>query len=155
MTMCQEIRIATAADCPVVERIVRAAYSRYVARMGKEPGPMLADYAALIAKRRVHVIEYQGEVRGVLVLIPEEDAMLLDNIAIAPEYQGSGLGRKLLEFAEQEAAGAGYRTLRLYTNEAMVENVALYLRMGFTETRRGAEDGFRRVYMAKKVARQR
>lgn len=152
--MRQKIRIADAADCPVVERIVRAAYSHYVSRIGREPGPMLDDYAALIGKRRVHVIEHQGEVQGVLVLIAEKDAMLLDNIAVAPASQGLGLGRQLLEFAEQEAATAGYRTVRLYTNEAMVENIALYQGMGFTETHRGEENGFRRVYMSKTIARQ-
>jgi len=153
--MCQKIRIANAADCPLIEEIVRGAYSRYVSRIGREPGPMLDDYAALIGKGLVHVIEHQGVVRGVLVLVPERDAMLLDNIAVAPEAQGLGLGRKLLDFAEQQAATAGYRTLRLYTNEAMVENIALYLRLRFVETYRGEENGFRRVYMAKTVGRQR
>lgn len=153
--MGQKIRIAETADCPAVERIVRAAYSHYVSRIGREPGPMLDDYAALIGKERVHVIEHRGEVRGIVVLIPERDAMLLDNIAVAPESQGLGLGRKLLEFAEQQTAAAGYRTVQLYTNEAMVENIALYLRMGFAEIHRGEEKGFRRVFMAKKVARNR
>jgi GNAT superfamily N-acetyltransferase len=154
VVMCHKIRLARVSDRAAVERIVRAAYSRYVPLMGKEPGPMLDDYAALIGKRRVHVAEREDEVRGILVLIPEKDAMLLDNIAVAPEAQGLGLGRKMLEFAEQEAATAGYRTVRLYTNEAMVENIALYLHMGFTEIHRGEENGFRRVYMSKKVARQ-
>ena len=152
--MCHKIRIANTADTLVVERIVKAAYSHYVPRMGRKPGPMLDDYAALIGNGRVRVIEVEGEVQGILVLIPEKDAMLLDNIAVAPSSQGLGLGRKLLEFAEQETATAGYRTVRLYTNEAMVENIALYLRMGFTETHRGEGNGFRRVYMTKTIARQ-
>ena len=42
------IRPADAADLPAVERIVRAAYTMYIARIGKPPGPMLDDYAALI-----------------------------------------------------------------------------------------------------------
>ena len=40
------IRPAKAADCAAVEAIVRAAYSIYLDRMGKPPGPMLDDYAA-------------------------------------------------------------------------------------------------------------
>jgi ribosomal protein S18 acetylase RimI-like enzyme len=77
--------------------------------------------------------------------------MLLDNVAVAPAAQGSGLGRKMLEFAEAEAVEAGYRSIRLYTNEAMTENIELYTRMGYSETHRVEEKGFRRVYMSKPV----
>jgi hypothetical protein len=42
------IRPADAADLPEVERIVRDSYSKYIARIGKPPGPMLDDYAALV-----------------------------------------------------------------------------------------------------------
>jgi hypothetical protein len=41
------IRPAQPADRAAVEMIVRAAYSPYVARIGKPPGPMLDDYARL------------------------------------------------------------------------------------------------------------
>jgi N-acetylglutamate synthase-like GNAT family acetyltransferase len=112
-------------DLQAVEDIVRTAYSRYVARIGREPGPMRDDYRLLIAERRVSVIEHEGCVQGILVLIPQTDAMLLDNVAVAPAAQGLGLGRKLLEFAEQAAVASGFRSIRLYTNEAMTENIAL------------------------------
>lgn len=97
----------------------------------------------------MHVVEHDGAVKGVLVLIPEEDAMLLDNIAVAPAAQGLGLGRTMLEFAERLAIDRGYRRIRLFTNEAMVENIALYSRIGYFETHRAEEKGVRRVYMAK------
>src|SRR3954452_7909977 len=97
---------------------------------------MLDDYAALIENRRVHVIEHEGTVQGVLVLIPEDDAMLLDNVAVVPTAQGIGLGRKMLEFAEHTAINLSYHRIRLYTNEAMTENIALYLRIGYSETHR-------------------
>lgn len=86
------------------------------------------------------------------MLIPESDAMLLDNVAITPAAQGLGLGRKMLEFAEQTASDRGYRRIRLYTNEAMTENIALYSRIGYSETHRAEEKGLRRVYMAKLLA---
>ena len=38
---------------------------------------MLDDYEQLIQDGRVHVVEHDGNVQGVLVLIPQEDAMLL------------------------------------------------------------------------------
>lgn len=145
------MRLALAADREAVEGIVRSAYTPYVARMGRAPGPMLDDYGALIAAERVHVIERDGVVRGVLVLIAEAGTMLLDNVAVDPAAQGGGLGRRMLAFAEEAARAAGFGSIRLYTNEAMTENVRLYARLGWVETHRGEEDGFRRVYFSKRL----
>jgi ribosomal protein S18 acetylase RimI-like enzyme len=147
--MTSSLRAATRDDLGAVQEIVKAAYSHYIARIGREPGPMLDDYAALIDANRVHVAERDGAVQGILVLIPQDSSMLLDNVAVAPAAQGSGLGRLMLEFAERAAIEAGYDAITLYTNEAMTENVALYSRIGYTETHRAEEKGLRRVYMRK------
>ena len=142
-------RPATTDDLAAVQAIIDAAYAGYAPRIGRKPGPMLDDYAGLIADRRVHVLERGGVVRGVLVLIPLPDAMLLDNVAVDPALKGTGLGRALLTFAEEAARAAGYRTIRLYTHERMVENIALYTRLGYAETHRAEEKGLKRVHMAK------
>ena len=149
--MSHNIRIAAPTDHPAVEAIVRAAYSPYIARIGRAPGPMLDDYAVHIRQGRIHVIERAGVVAGILVLIPEKDALLLDNVAVAPDAQGLGLGREMLAFAERAAVSAGYRFIRLYTNEAMTENISLYARNGYLETHRGEENGLRRIYMSKNL----
>ncbi len=145
------IRLAALQDCAAVERIVHAAYAPYVPRIGRQPGPMLDDYATLIREGRVHVLDAEGVIHAILVLIPEERTMLLDNVAVAPGRQGRGDGRKLLEFAEQSARAAGYASIRLYTHEKMTENIALYARIGYVETHRAEEKGLRRVYMTKKL----
>jgi GNAT superfamily N-acetyltransferase len=72
-------------------------------------------YGRLIANGHVHVVDQDGLVQGLLVLIPEEDTMLLDNVAVVPSGQGSGLGRRMLEFAERAARDAGYHSIKLYT----------------------------------------
>jgi GNAT superfamily N-acetyltransferase len=143
-------RLAAPSDLSQVENVVRAAYSGYIPRIGREPGPMLDDYASLIDGGQVHVLE-DGEIVGVLVLVPEPDTMLLDNVAIAPSAQGRGYGRVLLDFAEQEARRQGYGAIRLYTNALMAENLTLYPRLGYVETHRGQEKGFSRVYMTKRL----
>jgi ribosomal protein S18 acetylase RimI-like enzyme len=143
------IRPADAADLPAVERIVRDAYTKYIARIGKPPGPMLDDYAALI---RGHQVWVAGTpVQGAIVLLAEPDHLLLDNVAVDPAAQGTGLGRALIAFAEAEARRRGYTELRLYTHEKMTENIALYRRTGWTETGRGEEKGFARVFFRKAV----
>ncbi|WP_127091214.1 GNAT family N-acetyltransferase [Aquabacter cavernae] len=145
------LRLATPADLAAVEALVRAAYAPYIPRIGRPPGPMGDDYAALIAAGQVHVAERAGQVDGVLVLLPEADGLLLDNVAVAPRAQGQGLGRVLLAFAEETARAAGHAAIRLYTNAAMAENIALYARLGYAETHRADEAGFRRVYMSKRL----
>ncbi len=142
-------RLAVLSDLPSVEDIVWRAYSPYVDRLGRKPGPMTDDYSALIGSSRVHVIDCDGSVQAILVLIPENHAMLLDNIAVAPSAQRRGLGRKLIEYAEKTARELGYRSIRLYTNEVMTENMDLYAQIGYLETHRGEEAGLKRVYMAK------
>ncbi len=146
-----KIRPATSADCRAVEGIALAAYARYLPRMERAPGPMLEDYATRVADGSLHVLETDRGVTGFVVLVPQEEAMLLDNIAVDPAEQGRGLGRKLMEFVESAARAAGLAELRLYTNEVMVESLALYARLGFVETRRALEKGYQRVFMVKKL----
>lgn len=146
------VRLATPLDILAIQRIVRDAYSPYIARIGREPGPMSDDYTALIEAQRVQVLERDGAIDGLLVLIPEAEALLLDNVAVAPHAQGLGLGRALMAIAEQTALDLGYCAIRLYTNEAMVENLAIYQRLGYVETHRGEENGLKRVYMYKVLA---
>lgn len=150
--MMQNIRLAQPGDLAAVEAIVQAAYSRYITVIGQKPGPMLDDYAALIAKSCVHVLVADNEVVGILVLLPDNGAMLLDNVAVHPDRHGRGYGRALIAFAEKFARERGFKAIRLYTNEVMAENIDLYERLGFVETHRGQEKGFRRVYMTKLLA---
>ncbi|MFL9873820.1 GNAT family N-acetyltransferase [Paraburkholderia megapolitana] len=142
-------RRAVPADRQAIEEIVRQAYSPYISRIGRPPGPMSDDYERLIDAGRVYVVEMEGTIQGILVLVPEPDAMLLDNVAVALSARGTGIGRRLLEYAEHSARAAGYRAIRLYTHETMTENIALYSRIGYTETHRAEEKGLKRVFMVK------
>ena len=145
------LRAATPDDLPAIQEIVERAYSPYIERMGKPPGPMLDDYAKRIEANQVRVADIGGRIGGLLVLIDQGDHLLLDNIAVHPEAQGQGLGRQMMDFAEAEAARRGYGELRLYTHESMTENIALYGRLGWAETGRALQAGFERVFMRKKV----
>ncbi|MEB2649117.1 GNAT family N-acetyltransferase [Pseudomonas canadensis] len=145
------MRPATAADVAAIEAIVQAAYSPYIERIGREPGPMLEDYRQLVQNAGVHVLENAGSVQGFIILLDDGDTLLLDNLAVAPDAQGLGYGRLLMDFAECQALNAGRATIRLYTNEAMNENITLYTRRGYVETHRAEEHGLRRVYMTKQL----
>jgi N-acetylglutamate synthase-like GNAT family acetyltransferase len=130
------LRRARAEDAAAVAELVNRAYVKYVPRMGRPPVPMVEDYPDVIRRHQVWVVEEDGALAAVLVLIPEDDMLLIDNIAVEPSYQGSGLGRRLMAFAESEALRQGFSSLRLYTNEKMTENIAFYSRLGYRETGR-------------------
>lgn len=143
----QHPRSATEADLPAIRSVIVAAYGRYRGRMDKPPGPVLTDYTDAVAAGRVWVVG--DPVTAVLVLNPEEGSMLVENIAVSPAAQGSGLGRRLMAFAEHQALSRGLNRITLYTNEVMTENLAIYARLGYSETERRSEGGYSRVFMAK------
>jgi ribosomal protein S18 acetylase RimI-like enzyme len=148
------LRRATRADLPALQRTAEAAYSPYLPRMGGlRPGPMDADYAALVAGAEVWVALDGSSVVGFLVLVGEPGAMLLDNVAVLPSHHGRGVGRALLELAEGRAVASGHHRIRLYTHVTMVENQALYERVGYVETHRTTEHGFVRVFYEKDLDR--
>jgi ribosomal protein S18 acetylase RimI-like enzyme len=110
---------------------------------------LTADYASLVAAGEVWVGEVDERVVGVLVIRASDDVLELENVAVDPAEQGRGHGRALVSFAESQAREQGLTAVELYTNEAMAENVELYPRLGYVETGRRTEDGYRRVYFRK------
>lgn len=145
------IRLAGAADVAALHSIAAAAYERYVPRIGRAPAPMTADYTAAVRGRQAWVALDEGEIVGLAVLIPQPGHLLLENVAVRPAAQGRGVGARLMALAEDHARRLGLHEIRLYTNEAMTENLAYYPRHGYTETHRSEQDGFRRVYFRKRL----
>ncbi|MFC4910561.1 MFS transporter [Actinomadura gamaensis] len=141
-----EIRTAVPSDLPAVERVVRAAYAPWTEVIGMPPMPLSSDYAALIAAGHVHVLD---DLSGLIVLIPEDGRLLVDNVAVDPSHQGEGRGRRLLDHAEARARALGLPALRLITNEKMTVNIARYERRGYRETARETIRGRRAVHMTK------
>ena len=143
------LRPATPADVPRLTELVRAAYGHYVERIGGRPRPMSDDYADVIGKQRVIVAERGGEIAGLIVLGVGAEGFVVDNVAVDPPRQGTGVGRALLERAEAEARRAGFDSIYLYTHEGMSENLALYARIGYIEYDRRMHGEARLVYLRK------
>jgi N-acetylglutamate synthase-like GNAT family acetyltransferase len=149
------IRRAITADLPTIQQVITDAYTKYVQRVGKLPAPMTADYAAALTHSRVWVLLSDDAIVGALATEDRGDHLLLETVAVAPTAQGRGYGALLLDRAERDAAELGLPEVRLYTNEAMTENLTFYPRHGYRETGRAVEDGFRRVYYSKAVRKER
>ena len=145
------LRHAQASDLKIIEYLNEAAYARYADRMDQLPAPVLHDYRPEVEAGAVWLI---GEpALGLIVTIQAEDSLLIENVAVLPSVQGTGVGRQLMEFAEHQAMTLGLRRLTLYTNEVMVENLAIYARLGYRESARRAEHGYHRVFMEKSISR--
>jgi ribosomal protein S18 acetylase RimI-like enzyme len=151
MSAAPPCRRAQPEDAAAIAALVNRAYAKYVLRIGRKPMPMLADYADAIRRHDVWVAESDGTIVAALVLIPEAETLLIENIAVDPAHQGGGLGRTLMTFAESEARRQGYASIRLYTNEKMTENIAIYGRLGYRETGRETLRGLHVVHMRKEL----
>ena len=112
---------------------------------------MTRDYAEIVRDKDVTVTESGGEIVGLLVLEVTDEGFLINNVAVDPSQQGTGLGKTLLQLAEDEARRAGFDSIYLYTHETAIENLALYARIGYVEfDRRPAGEG-KIVYMRKQL----
>lgn len=143
--------LAMPGDVPAIERLITAAYTKYITRIGKQPGPMLDDYRARVGAGAVWVVRAADGLAGLIVLMPEADHLRLDNIAVSPAHQGQGIGRRLMAFAEDEARRRGLPEVRLYTHVLMHENLRLYARLGYAETGRAQQAGYDRVFLRKRM----
>ena len=154
----EEIRPATAADVPAVKAVTDAAYTHYTERIGRVPQPMEADHAANVAEGRVFVAELHDDggagtarVAGLVVLEPRADHLYLDTVAVHPDAQGAGLGRLLLEFAEDRARELGLPEIRLFTNAMMWENQKIYPRLGYETVERRVTGPYDRIHYRKRL----
>ena len=146
------IRPALPEDTAAVAACVCQAYVRHIHRIGRQPGPMLLDYAQVLRDDSVFVAMDAGEVVGVLVLNTTDEGFCLDNIAVRPDHAGQGLGRRLLALADDQARSADQRSIYLYTHVLLTENQALYRQNGYVEYDRRVVNGFPRVFMRKALA---
>ncbi len=148
-----ELRRADASDAIAIRQLTREAYAKWVPVIGREPKPMGADYDVAVQRHRFDLLYMEGALVGLIETIDEGDELLVENVAVAPDFQGRGLGSKLMAHAEEVARSLGYNRIRLYTNKRFTENVRLYLNLGFIVD--GEEDigaGTIRVDMSKRFS---
>ena len=138
-------------DEEALSALARKAYEHYIPILKAVPLPMTADYGAMIRDHETWTLRSGSHLVGSLVLIHEEDHLMIESVAVAPDTQGNGFGRQLLAFAEERAQAEGYADLRLYTNALMTENRAWYRRIGFIETGEEQRGDKRVVHMSKAI----
>ncbi|PKY04665.1 acyl-CoA N-acyltransferase [Aspergillus campestris IBT 28561] len=147
------LALAQPNDIPFIEAMVCAAYTKYIPRIGKPPGPMTADYHQLLETQEVWVLRLGNTILGSIVLnsAPDHNALSINNLVVDPAAQGKGYGRVLMAQAEAVARERGCTALKLFTNVHMFENVGMYTRMGFTELERRLDGGYERVFFQREL----
>lgn len=103
----------------------------------------VADY---LGRGTCYVGKAGGSVMGVYVLLPTRPFTAeLVNVAVAPEFQGKGYGRQLVNHAIGQARLQGYKTIEIGTGNNGAMQIALYQKCGFRVTHVDL-DFFRRHY---------
>ena len=148
------MRIATPDDAEAVAGLARRAYAKWVPVLGRPPRPMVEDYTAAIADHRIDLHERNGRLIASLETRNEPDYLYLVSVAVDPEFQGQGIGLKLLTHAEALAREAGHAEVRLKTHGLMEFNVVFYQRHGYEVFERETHETYGTVVHLRKVLSQ-
>ena len=120
------IRLAALADAPAIRELTRAAYAKWVPVIGREPLPMTFDYDALVLTHRFDLLFADDRLAALVETVDKGDHWLIENLAVHPDFQGRGFGKRMLAHAETQAAEANIVEMRLYTNKLFAENIRFY-----------------------------
>ena len=142
-------RPATLADAEAITALTRQAYAKWVAVIGREPLPMTVDYGQSIDANRFDLLHADEVLAALIETVPQGDELLIVNVAVAPAFQGQGLGRRLVAAAEDLAVASGLKATRLYANALFTENLRLYARLGYQVEREEPLNGGVAVHMVK------
>ena len=144
---------AVAADAGEMLTIQRAAFVSEALIYGDPDMPPLVqtleELEAELDDAIAWVARTGDRLVGALRCREKDDLLLIGRIAIAPDMQGSGIGRALLEAAEQHSDA---REAELFTGSLSKANIRLYEECGYAITERVDNgDGTEQVFMRKSL----
>jgi ribosomal protein S18 acetylase RimI-like enzyme len=139
------IRIATAGDIPQIVALLNQAYRGDTSRKGWTTE---ADLIAGEVRADVHsvgeVIALPGSVflvydgaegtRGCVNLQKHDDRLYLGMFAVDPDTQGQGIGKALLQAADDHARNMGCRSIYMTVISVRKELIDWYCRHGYADT---------------------
>ncbi|MET0898009.1 MAG: GNAT family N-acetyltransferase [Mycobacterium sp.] len=143
------IRQATPQDADAIAELTRIAYTKWVPVIGGKPRPMTVDYRLAVTSHRFDLLLAEADLAGLIETVAEHDCLLIENVAVHPDFQGRGFGRALMAHAQRLAADAGLGRIRLYTNKMFDVNIQLYRSLGFVIDHEEALDDATLVHMSK------
>ncbi|HRI61796.1 MAG TPA: GNAT family N-acetyltransferase [Saprospiraceae bacterium] len=112
---------------PEYDEAVRLRYEVLRRPLGLEftPEQLVAEYADI----HLAAFDNAGNLTGYLCLTPLDDhAMKMRQVAVAPDWQGRGVGRQLVTASEELAKRLGFRRMTMHARDTAVP---FYLRLGY------------------------
>ena len=129
------IRAADLADAPGIAAVIRAAFEPYRGRLQPTPSALSETpetIAARLAKGRGFVAEASGRIVDcILTVANSAEDLYVGRLAVDPEWQGHGLGTRLMGVVEEMARAQGFRRMSLGVRLALTGNRALFEKLGF------------------------
>jgi predicted N-acetyltransferase YhbS len=124
------IRQAAAEDIPALTRVINAAFAveRPFIEGDRVDHQATSEY---MAKGTFLIAEDAVETAGCVFCEVRERRGYLGLLAVYPERQGNGMGRKLMQAAEEYFRGAGCNAVDLRVVSAREELPAFYKRFGY------------------------
>lgn len=126
------LRAASAADVDAIRACIAAAYDSARREIPDLPD-VTEGIASDIETRSVFVAEGRGQIMGVIVFAAQQDAIMINNLAVSPQAQGQGIARHLLARAESAARAAEVNRLCLRTHRLMEGTRVMYRHLGWSE----------------------
>ncbi|MDT6939747.1 GNAT family N-acetyltransferase [Brucella pseudogrignonensis] len=85
------------------------------------------------------------QLAGCVFIKEKDDHFYLGKLAVAPAFEGQGIGRRLMEEAEQQAVAHGKPELELQTRIELTRNHAVFEKLGFRKIAETSHPGFDRT----------
>src|SRR5271163_3972645 len=146
-----EPRRLAAWDAAAAAAVTRIAFAEQGA-VTDPPSSALGETAEIVAVKLGSGggagLGYEGALIGVVLWTPEDDALYLGRLAVAPAWRGRGLAGRLIDAAETEARQRGFKLLRLRARLELPMNRRLFVRRGFVEVGVRAHPGYVRPTFA-------
>jgi GNAT superfamily N-acetyltransferase len=128
-----DIRVATAADIPTLERLINAAF--IVERFFKVGDRITAEgIRAEQAKGTFLLLERDGDPIGTVYVELRGDRGYIGMVSVDPERQGSGYGRALMAAAEDYCRRHGARHADLRIVNLREELSPFYRHLGYVDS---------------------
>ncbi|WP_319569273.1 GNAT family N-acetyltransferase [Cohaesibacter marisflavi] len=140
---------------------IRALFIKSMAPIGErmgvgQPANAFSNLRDFYQCGNLYVLEEQGTVLAAAALHEARNGLYVDYLAVHPDCQNEGLGKRMLTELEVLTESRELSHLRLHTPEVMDELRSFYARRGFAETHRAlpshGRDQLLRVHFRKAIS---
>ncbi len=135
------IRPARESDIQQIKFLAQTCFAPFVSRMGRKIKMREFDYGKDVRDGKVTVYMVDNSVRGFITTRRDGMDLHIENMAVTAKFRRQGVGRALLDHADQQ--GIRNKCLRLILHSSVIafENIAYYRGRGFTEIDRRFAEG--------------